>query len=70
MHLQNEYNRPIQLVLAAVKNKKGKTPNYHIFDMTSGEESSFTKRSSNYIGKLSAFSFFLLAFTYTLTNNN
>ena len=62
MHLQNEHDRPIQMVLAAVKNKKGKTPNYHIFDMTSGEESSFTKRSSNYIGKLSAFSFsFLLS---------
>ena len=63
MHLQNEHDRPIQMVLAAVKNKKGKTPNYHIFDMTSGKESSFTKRSSNYIGKLRAFSFSFLFYT-------
>ena len=54
MHLQNDENEPIQCILAATKSKKGKTPNYHIFDMTNADSSntSFTKKSSNYIGKL------------------
>ena len=61
VHLQNEHDRPIQMVLAAVKNKKGKTPNYHIFDMTSGKESSFTKRSSTL--EITCVFFFILFYT-------
>jgi hypothetical protein len=53
MHIQNQKDEPVQLVLAAQKNTKGKTPNYHIYDMTHrayGKE--FSKKNGNYIGKL------------------
>ena len=53
MHIQNKDDDPVQLILAAQKSKSGKTPNYHIFDMTKrayGKD--LSKKSGNYIGKL------------------
>ena len=57
MHLQNEHDRPIQMVLAAVKNKKGKTPNYHIFDMTSGRSHRLRKDQAITLGNYVRFLF-------------